>query len=151
MRLGFSAPPRHWLLAGACLTLPMVTARAADWPQFLGPNRDGTSAETCLTTSWKTGGPAVAWEYPLGAGWAGPVVVGRRVYVAHRIGDQAILDCLEAANGRRVWRSEAATTYRDDFGFDEGPRATPLMAGSNVSMPLVMRSPRERRRCRRQH
>src|SRR4051812_5031930 len=108
MRTGFVSPTRHWLLAGACLAFPMVTARAADWPQFLGPNRDGTSAETGLTTSWKTGGPAVAWEYPLGAGWSGPIAVGGRVYVTHRIRDQEILDCLEAATGRRVWLSGTA-------------------------------------------
>src|SRR5947209_1332591 len=130
MRPDLLSPCTHWLLAAACLAGLPAACRAADWPQFLGPNRDGTSAETGLLTTWKGGGPTVAWEYPLGAGWAGPIVAGNRVYLMHRISSQEVLDCLDAATGRRIWRSESTTSYQDDFGFDDGPRAIPLMAGS---------------------
>ena len=46
-------------------------ARAADWPQILGPKRDGQSAETKLHFTWGKDGPKIAWSKDVGTGWAG--------------------------------------------------------------------------------
>ena len=48
---------------------------AADWPQFLGPGRNGVSAET-IATQWPEGGPKTAWSVKVGSGWSGPIVLG---------------------------------------------------------------------------
>ena len=61
---------------------PLSTA--ADWPQFLGPNRNCISAETGLLLEWPKGGPPKLWEKKLGEGFSAPVVVGERVIVFHR-------------------------------------------------------------------
>jgi outer membrane protein assembly factor BamB len=114
------------------LTAWAAAGTAADWPQFLGPTRDGVSAETGLSWKWPTGGPPRVWQVPLGAGWSAPVVVGERVLIFHRQGDETALDCLGAADGKRLWRLTRTTDYRDQFGFDEGPRATPTVAGGRV-------------------
>ena len=105
---------------------------AADWPQFLGPERNGVYRGPALAESWPAKGPTVAWRKTVGQGFAAPVVVQNRLILFHRQGAQEIVDALDAATGASVWRYQYATTYRDDFGFDEGPRAVPVVADGIV-------------------
>ena len=49
---------------------------AADWPQFLGPTRNGVYAGTDLAKTWPTEGPPVVWQKKVGAGFSGPAVSG---------------------------------------------------------------------------
>ena len=107
-------------------------AAAADWPQFLGPDRNGVYAGPALAEAWPAQGPRVVWRKTVGQGFAAPVVVQNRVIVFHRIGAQEIVDALDARTGASVWRYQYATAYRDDFGFDEGPRAAPVVADGIV-------------------
>ncbi len=109
-----------------------VPIQAADWPQFLGPTRDGQSAEIGLSWDWPKGGPPVVWKIEVGQGWAGPVVAGDRLVLFHRVGDDEIVACLDPGTGKERWRFAYRSRYRDDFGFDEGPRATPVIAGERV-------------------
>ncbi len=115
-----------------CLVLGTSLLLAADWPQFLGPNRDGRSTETGLLASWPKEGPPELWDKKLGEGWASPVVAGDRLIVFHRLDDKEIVECLEPATGKERWKFDYPTKYSDRFGFDEGPRATPLIAGDKV-------------------
>lgn len=113
--------------------LPFAAAApAADWPQFLGPQRNGVCDETGYSFRWPAAGPPKIWSYAVGAGWSGPVVVGDRVLIHHRVEDSACLDCLQVSDGKRVWRYEESTSYQDQFRFDEGPRATPAVAEGRV-------------------
>jgi outer membrane protein assembly factor BamB len=115
------------------LTLALaVTPAAADWPQFLGPNRDGHSAETKLNWDWPKGGPPVAWAKDVGHGWSGPVVAGRHLVLFHRVGGDEVVVSLDPATGKEQWAAKYPTRYRDDFGFDDGPRATPTVADGKV-------------------
>src|SRR5262249_5348274 len=66
------------------LSLPTL-AWADDWPQWLGPQRDGVWRETGILDKFPAGGPKVRWRTPLGGGYAGPAVVKDRVYVTDRI------------------------------------------------------------------
>jgi outer membrane protein assembly factor BamB len=59
-------------------------------------------------------------------------VADGRVILFHRIGDKEVVEALDAATGGGIWRFEYATQYRDDFGFDEGPRAAPTVAEGRV-------------------
>ena len=105
-----------------------VADTATDWPQFLGPTRNGVYAGPALAETWGAGGPRVAWRKQIGQGFAGPAVAGNRVILFHRVGGEEVLESLDAATGNSVWRYAYRTTYRDDFGFDEGPRAVPVVA-----------------------
>ena len=105
---------------------------AQDWPQFLGPGRDGRYAGPPLAESWPGGGPARLWSRPVGAGFAGPVVVGDRVVLFHRVGRREVVEALDAGTGDTVWRYDYPTSYRDDFGFDEGPRSVPVVHEGRV-------------------
>ncbi len=43
-----------------------------DWPQILGPNRDGQAeGEAPLKTDWKADAPQVVWTEAIGSGYAG--------------------------------------------------------------------------------
>ncbi|HSQ58306.1 MAG TPA: PQQ-binding-like beta-propeller repeat protein [Gemmata sp.] len=105
---------------------------AADWPQFLGPSRDGQCTETKLDWNWPKEGPPVAWKKDVGTGWAGPVVAGDALVLFHRVGNDEVVAVLDPATGREKWSTKYVTKYRDDFDFDNGPRATPLIADGKV-------------------
>jgi outer membrane protein assembly factor BamB len=109
-----------------------VSLPAADWPQLFGPARDGHSAETKLNWDWPKDGPPIAWKKDIGTGWAGPVVAGNKLYLFHRVDDDEILECLNPATGQQKWKASYQTKYKDDFGFDNGPRATPTVAAGTI-------------------
>lgn len=111
---------------------PPAPAGGADWPQLHGAARDGHSAETKLDWNWPKNGPKVVWKNEVGSGWAGPVVTGERLIIFHRIGDEENVQCLDPATGKERWKHSYRTKYRDDFGFDDGPRATPTIADGRV-------------------
>ena len=64
---------------------------------------------------------------PILSCFAGPVVVGDRLALFHRRGGEEVLEGINVANGATVWTHAYRTTYRDDFGFDEGPRSVPVV------------------------
>lgn len=107
----------------------LASALFTDWPQFLGPQRNG--AGPAVTTA-SLASPKQLWKKEVGAGFSGPVVAGGKLVLFHRRDSKEVVECLQAATGAGVWRYEYPTTYRDDFGFDEGPRGTPAIAGNRV-------------------
>ena len=109
-----------------------VGLMAQGWPQFLGPLRDGTYSGPPLAADWSGGSPPLLWSRSVGAGFAGPAVVGDRVILFHRVGAQEVVEALATETGATLWRYEYTTSYRDDFGFDEGPRSVPVIADGRV-------------------
>jgi outer membrane protein assembly factor BamB len=105
---------------------------AADWPQVLGPGRNGVYNGPPLSEAWGTSGPRVVWRRPVGQGLSGPVVVQDRLILFHRVSDREIVEAIDAAGGKTLWQYAYPTSYRDDFGFDEGPRAVPVVANGVV-------------------
>lgn len=118
------------ILWTACLCVGSLTA--ADWPQFLGPGRDGVYPGGDLADSWPREGPRVLWKKKIGEGFSAPVVAEGRLVIFHRIGDEETADCLEAETGKEVWSFRYPTRYADSFGFNGGPRATPSIEGGHV-------------------
>ena len=113
-------------------TFALLTASANDWPQFLGPERNGVYSGPAIETPWPEGGPRRLWEKRVGQGFAGPAVAGNRLLLFHRVANREVIEALDVANGAPLWRHEYETTYRDDFGFDEGPRSVPVVEGGVV-------------------
>ena len=118
---------------GLLLTTLMLCADAGaeDWPQHLGTRRDGTSHEQ-PPSPWGSAGPKRLWVQEVGPGFAAPVVANGSLVIFHRIGAQEVIDSLDVATGRRHWRLSYPTAYRDDFGFDEGPRSAPTVADGTI-------------------
>ena len=113
------------------LFLLAAAARAEDWPQHLGPRRDGTSTEQA-PEAWGSNGPLILWHQEVGEGFSAPVVASGRLLLFHRQQGVERLDALDPADGRLRWSYRYPTTYRDDFGFDEGPRSAPTVSGDTV-------------------
>src|SRR5262245_6907032 len=122
-------------------------AHADDWPQWLGPQRDGVWREAGILSKFPTGGPKVVWRTPVGGGYSGPAVVDGRVYLTDRqlaggstdpdnlftrsnsAGVERVL-CLDAATGKQLWVHSYDCKYA--IAYPCGPRATPLIAGGKV-------------------
>lgn len=126
-------------LALAALVLAVPTAvpplRALatdDWPQFLGASRDGVYRGVPLADSWPAGGPRALWTKPVGAGFSGPVVADGKLILFHRVKSEEVIEALNPMSGAPLWRYAYPTNYRDDFGFDEGPRAVPVVANGII-------------------
>ncbi len=100
---------------------------AADWPGYLGPTRDGHSAEIQLKWDWPKDGPPAAWKIPVGRGFAGVAVADGKVFLFHRVENEEVLAALDPATGKELWKFAYRTRYRDDFQFDDGPRCVPLI------------------------
>jgi len=112
------------------MSLSVVFALAADWPQYYGPERTAVSAEKGLLRSWPKEGPKVLWTAPVGVGYGGPAVSGGKVYLLDRnekVGDT--LRCFDLASGKELWNFayDAATSFHHP-----GSRSTPTVDGDFV-------------------
>ena len=108
------------------LALCAVVLVAADWPQWLGPQRNATSTE--VVKPW-TGTPKVVWRAPVGEGHSSPIVAARKVYLHQRVSGQDAekLVIYDAVAGQEVGAMvNQRKPFRSDFG--AGPRATPAIA-----------------------
>ena len=115
------------------LTITFLTKYCfADWPQFLGPHRNGTTQNESIPFEFADGEPEIEWEHSIGNGFSGPVVSNGHVVISHRKGNRAVTDALNIEDGKPVWAYEYETDYVDDFGFDNGPRAVPLIHSKSV-------------------
>jgi outer membrane protein assembly factor BamB len=103
-----------------------------DWPGFLGPDRDGRSAERGILTEWPAGGPPLRWSREVGEGYSAPAVSRGRLFLFDRHGGNARLTCLNAETGAELWRSEYPSDYEDLYQFSDGPRATPFVDDERV-------------------
>jgi outer membrane protein assembly factor BamB len=130
--------------------LPLLAAQAlvaADWPQWLGPNRDGVWRETGIVEKLPPEGPLVRWRTPILPGYSGPIVAGGRVYVTDRQaanepanpsappargpgpGRERVL-CLNEADGAILWQHAYPCTYT--MSYSAGPRVAPLVSQGRV-------------------
>jgi outer membrane protein assembly factor BamB len=121
---------RRWqvplLVCGILLPLG-ARLTAGDWPQILGPTRNGIAQGEQLAASWPAAGPQSLWTATLGSGYAGPAVVGNRVIVFHRVDDQERVEAFDAATGRSLWKTDFEAIYRGGVDPDTGPRCVPLV------------------------
>jgi outer membrane protein assembly factor BamB len=114
----------------ALLLLVVPVARAEDWPQWLGPRRDGTSAEKVVP--WK--GPLkVVWRQPVGEAHSSPVVAGGKVYLHTKVKDKEAeqVAAYDAATGKPLWQAQYdRAKFASPFG--AGPQATPAVSDGRV-------------------
>jgi outer membrane protein assembly factor BamB len=104
-----------------------------DWPQWRGPNRDG-STSVKLPDPWP-GELKQLWKVEVGEGHSGPVIVGDKVVAFVRQGEDEVVLCLNAADGKEVWRDAYPAPY-EPVGpakpHGKGPFATPTVADGKV-------------------
>lgn len=121
-----SAVPARVFSTAAALFLAMG-ASASNWPQLLGPRANGISTETNLLQHWPTNGLRLVWEKEIGAGYGAPSVRDGIVVLHHRKGDNEIVEGNSATNGKTLWQYSYPSHFIDPYGYNNGPRATPLL------------------------
>jgi outer membrane protein assembly factor BamB len=112
-----------------CFSIPRG-ALAEDWPQFLGPDRDGTSAETGLLDKFPVGGPEVLWRVPGGVGMSAIAVADDLAVTTWNGQGKQWLAALQADSGVEVWKTAIGLAYENSMG--NGPRSTPTLSGETV-------------------
>ena len=98
-----------------------------DWPRFLGPYDTGVSDETGVLKTWPKGGPKIFWSEKIGTGYSAPSVREDRLVIHHRVDDEELIQCRDALTGGVVWTHKYPTSYEDPYGYNNGPRCTPLL------------------------
>src|SRR5262249_7253950 len=120
----------YFLRAIVIVFLSGIAVAAADWPQWLGPNRDASSAE--IITPWK-GALTVVWRQAAGEGHSSPVTADGRLVFHAKVKDQDAEEvvALDAKTGKPIWRgSYPRGPFTSIFG--NGPRATPAVASGKL-------------------
>ena len=103
----------------------------ADWPAWRGPDRTGVSSEKGLLKAIPKGGPKLLWTCEeTGSGYAGPAVVGDRLFILGGDGKKEQLFALDVKSGKKLWTAEVGDFYENDWG--GGPRSTPTVEGDFV-------------------
>ena len=105
---------------------------AGDWPAFLGPAGTGVTGEAGLAPAVPDAAARLAWTAEIGEGYSAPAIVANAVLTHRRVGREEVLARRDAATGAVVWRAPAPTAFRDPYGYNGGPRASPLVAGNRV-------------------
>lgn len=133
------------LFAAAFVVVLACSVSADDWPQWMGAQRDNVWRETGVLKKFPEGGPKVLWRTPIAGGYAGPAVVGDRVFVTDYVtSDNVKVDnfsrkeftgtervmCLNATSGDVIWQHEYPVTY--GISYPAGPRCTPTVESGMV-------------------
>jgi outer membrane protein assembly factor BamB len=105
-------------------------AEGKDWPQFLGPDRNGISTETGLLEQWPAAGPKEIWRVPGGIGMSGFAINDDVLITMVQIGKSQFVLALAPASGKEMWKTEVAPAYGNTMG--NGPRGTPAISGDRV-------------------
>ncbi len=113
----------------SCCCLALVRAKAADWPQWQGPNRDGKSADTGLLKEWPNGGPPLAWRIDkLGGGDSAPAIAAGRVFVMSNRGQEEVVWALSEKDGSEIWVTTLGPAFQQRASQGkEGPACTPTV------------------------
>lgn len=123
--------------------LSVTSVSAEDWPRWFGPHDDDSWRESGILSEFPEGGPTILWRQPVNPGYAGPSVVGNRLYVMDFLrrprregedkrttfGTERVL-CLDTSSGKPVWEHAYEVGYR--VSYPEGPRTTPTVDGDRV-------------------
>jgi len=105
---------------------------AQDWPQWRGTNRDGKITKFVAPKTWPTA-LTQKWKITVGLGDAAPALVGKKLYVFTRLGDNEVVQCLDAANGNKLWEYQyAAQAITGPASSHPGPRSSPTVAAGKV-------------------
>lgn len=134
----FRIIPLLCVLLGVAVSDPCL---AEDWPQWMGPSRDGVYNETGIIDTIPDAGLPIKWRVPVGGGYSGPAVAGQHVYLMdyRRTKGQLVeqpdakpelegferVVCFDTTTGKQVWQHEYECSYR--ISYPAGPRVTPTV------------------------
>ncbi len=124
---------RFPIATSLCLFVVLASCvLAGDWPQWRGPNRDGKAAGFTAPAEWPQK-LTEKWKATVGTGDATPALVGSKLYVFARQGDNEVTLCLDANTGKELWKDQyAAQAVTGAASRHPGPRSSLAVAEGKV-------------------
>jgi len=120
------------LIIGVLILISMAQAIAQEWSQWRGENRDGKVTGFALPDQWPME-LTHKWKVTVGTGDATPALVSKKLYVFTRQDDQEVILCLDADNGRELWRDQyKSQEVTGAASRHPGPRSSPIVANGKV-------------------
>jgi outer membrane protein assembly factor BamB len=121
------------IVAAVLVGVSAACARAQDWPQWRGANRDAKVSGFTAPKEWPKE-LTQKWTTPVGAGDATPALVGNKLYVFSREGGDEVTRCLDAGTGKELWKDkyEVPAISGPSAGQHSGPRSSPTVANGKV-------------------
>jgi outer membrane protein assembly factor BamB len=105
-------------------------AHGGDWPQWLGPSRDGHTAADFPALEKLPSELKIVWRKKIGGGFSSPVVAGGKLIVFDENGSAEVVHLLDAKTGAEIWNASIGDVFQDEWG--AGPRSTPIIDGDRV-------------------
>ena len=102
------------------------------WPRFLGPNQDGKSNQKNILKDWSDGKLKLLWQHETGKGYGIGSAAEGKFFHFGLYDDKMQLTCLDCDSGKTVWKFDYDSNYKDLYGYDNGPRASPVIDGNHV-------------------
>jgi outer membrane protein assembly factor BamB len=122
------------IVFAAFAALPAAQSGSSDYTQWRGANRDGAAAAFTAPASWPER-LTQKWKVEVGTGYATPLVVGNRIYLFSRQGNDEVMSALDPASGKAIWRTAypvAVTMHPAATKHGPGPKSTPVFAGGKL-------------------
>jgi outer membrane protein assembly factor BamB len=113
------------------LAFTCLAARAADWPQWRGPARDGHVPTSEAIPASLPDSPKILWHVPVADGVSSPVIAAGRVFHLDAANNMETMHAVDAATGKELWHAELDELHKDSQS-KPGPRCTPLVDGDRV-------------------
>jgi alcohol dehydrogenase (cytochrome c) len=125
---------RKALTNALCWTILLSCARADDWPQWQGPDRNAISKETGLLKEWPKEGPPLAWKTTgLGGGDSAPAIAAGRIFGMSNRGEDEVVWALSEKDGKEIWISRLGPAFKQQTSQSkEGPACTPTVDGERL-------------------
>ena len=105
----------------------LASTQDRDWPKFLGPLGTSVSTEKGIITPWPKEGLKIVWHKEVGTGYGMPTISNGKLYHFDRNGKNARLTCMNVKTGAPLWTYEYLSIYKDQYGYNNGPRCSPLI------------------------
>lgn len=104
---------------------------ASDWPNWLGPDRDGTTSGEGFDPAFAKGGADIKWTADLGVGFTGVTVAGGKAFTAGWKDGDTTFFAFDAETGKKAWSHTFPTKKYDNLNVG-GPSGTAAVSEGRV-------------------
>ncbi|GIX00864.1 MAG: oxidoreductase [Pirellulaceae bacterium] len=102
-----------------------------DFPQFLGPHRNGVIEAVAINPDWQAHPPEILWKQPIGDGWSAYATQGEVAVTMEQRGEEEWVSAYRIGDGTLLWSYAIAAKHFNIMG-GTGPRSTPTIDAGRV-------------------